>query len=154
MARAEFRPDEFAGLKPALQDRFPQVEEMRGRETIIQIVGSPAESPVVRDLGVVGLMFRSGDQATLAQFRIDGFTVNKLPPYSSWDELSPLARHLWTLYCSVAKPECVTRLAVRYINRITIDQYSEILEIMTAPPAMPSGLPQSIKAFLNRVLIQ
>ncbi len=149
-ARAGFRPEEFAGLRPQLADRFPKLEERRGLQ--VPGKGQPAS---VEDLGLQGYFFKAADDRQVAQFRVDGFTFNRLHPYTKWEELFPLALQLWRQYCAIARPEVITRLAVRYINRIPLPPGRFELETyLRAAPVVPPELPQHVSGFLTRVTIQ
>jgi uncharacterized protein (TIGR04255 family) len=41
----------------------------------------------------------------VAQFRRDGFTVNRLAPYTGWQRLKALATELLPLFLEHARPE-------------------------------------------------
>jgi uncharacterized protein (TIGR04255 family) len=153
-ARPGFDPQEFSTLKPKLADRFPKMDERRAGKVIFQFAPAGMEAPIVEDVGLQGLAFRSADEKLLAQFRADGFTLNQLKPYPGWGNVFPIAVELWKLYCSVARPEGVTRLALRYINRIAVPQdLGEFERYMRAAPVVPPELPQDVSAFFTRVTI-
>jgi len=137
-----------------IQDRYPQLDEQRIIEEELQ--HTPGQPPkfTVRDQGIVGYFFRSEDQKNLAQFRRNGFTFNRLKPYTSWDQVFPEACRLWQIYTTVARPEEISRIAVRFINRLLLPLPSlEFSDYLTAPPALPKGVPQSVSSFLSRVVI-
>lgn len=157
-ARAGFRPEDFADLKTRLSERFPKVDEHRGLQVTLGVIKGQVQPPVVQGPGLKGYFFKSSDEKTIAQFRADGFTFNRLRPYTSWEDLFPQAIELWSLYCIISKPEVVTRLAVRDINRIELPGGSVTLETLKshlrATPVIPPELPQSIISFLTRVTIR
>lgn len=154
-ARVGFRPEEFESLKTVLSDRFPGVNGQRGGAITFQFAPTGAQAPITKDLGLQGFIFRSKDEKLLAQFRADGFTLNRLRPYTSWKELFPVALDLWKLYCSVAAPEGVTRIALRYINQIVLpSQSGDLSRYIRAAPVVPPELPQVVSAFFNRLTIQ
>src|SRR3989337_4257969 len=103
-ARAGFRPEEFADLKARLSERFPKVEQHRGLQVTLGVIKGQVQPPVVQGPGLQGYFFKTSDEKTIAQFRADGFTFNRLRPYSSWEELFPQAIELWSLYCGIPKP--------------------------------------------------
>ncbi len=98
-----------------------------------------------------GVFFRSENRIELAQFRIDGFTFNRLKPYSSWDEIWPSAFRLWKIYESTAKPVAVTRLAVRYINRIELPKKLVFEDVLSCFPPTPRGLTVVLTKYSSRV---
>lgn len=153
-ARAGFQVAEFSTLGPGLAATFPKVKEMCGSQVSFQVSASEAKPPHVEDLGLQGYFFRTEDDKTIAQFRIDGFTLNRLKPYTSWNELRPLAEDLWDKYRSVAKPEAITRIALRYINHLEIPQrVVNFDEYLRACPQVPLELPQSVGRFLYQTSI-
>jgi uncharacterized protein (TIGR04255 family) len=153
-ARAGFQAGEFANLKARLYERFPNVNEHRGLQATSEMSHGQGQPPVVKDLGLQGYFFKTSDEKTVAQFRTDGYTLNRLHPYTSWEELFPQAMELWRLYAGISKPEVITRLAVRYINRIELPPGPVTLEsYLRAAPVIPQELPQSIGSFLTRVTI-
>ena len=156
-ARPELRAEDFAGLKGELATRLPKVEERRGLQAKIELLkagGGPPGPPLVQDLGLQGYFFRSQDEKIITQFRIDGFTLNRLKPYTSWEDIFPKAMELWHLYLKVAKPVEVIRLAVRYINHIPLPPGAQRFEdYLRASPVIPAELPQYTSSFLTRITI-
>ena len=45
----------------------------------------------------------------LVDFRADGFTYNRLQPYTSWDAVLPEALGLWELFVQTVVPVSITR---------------------------------------------
>jgi uncharacterized protein (TIGR04255 family) len=153
-ARRDFEPREFEQLKGHLSARFPYVSEHIGGTITFQLTPTGVQPPMMEKGGFKGLVFRSQDEKLLAQFRIDGFTLNRRKPYTSWDELRPVALDLWRLYCSVARPEGVTRLALRFINQIVLPpEEADFGRYITMPPVIPPELPQAVSGFLTRTTI-
>jgi uncharacterized protein (TIGR04255 family) len=73
---------------------------------------------------------------------VDGFSASKLAPYTDWHDLRTQARDLWAKYRKATDPVLITRLALRYINRIDIPlPISDLKEYMrTIPEISPDGL--------------
>jgi len=153
--RPGLRAEEFTGLKPELANRFPKVEERHGVEARFEVRPGTSAASVVRDRGFDGYFFKSDDEKTIVQFRVDGFTFNRLRPYTNWEQLFPIALDLWQAYARVANPDEVIRLAVRYINHIPLPHGPAPFEhYLRAAPGVPSELPQYVSSFLTRVTIQ
>ncbi len=152
-ANPELHVEQFSSLRSTLSNRFPKVEERRGGRITFQFSATPPK-PTVEDLGPQGLFFKSADEKLIAQFRLDGFTLNRLKPYTSWEELIPIAMELWTVYCETASPQAVTRLALRYINHVPLPpDLTDFDKYLRAAPTVPSELPQDVSAFFSRVTI-
>jgi uncharacterized protein (TIGR04255 family) len=153
-ANPKFRVKTIAELKDGLREQFPEVMEQRGFEAVVSVGEDKRPAPSAKDLGIRGYYFKSADGRNIIQFRIDGFTYNRLKPYTSWDEIFPFALKFWELYTQTASPVDITRLALRYINHIELPGAPERFEeIMTAPPRIPGELPQDVSRFLTRVTV-
>jgi uncharacterized protein (TIGR04255 family) len=79
-------------------------------------------------------------------------TVHMLRPYTQWADFQPRILQALKAYQEIAAPEGVTRIGLRYINRITIEQENPELEkYFTIPPRFPkTDRPSKIMAFFNR----
>lgn len=153
-ARSDLHAEDFAAVKDEVSKRLPKVEEMRGLQATIQVQKEEGKPLVLQDLGLQGYFFKSGDEKVVAQFRIDGFTFNRLRPYTSWEDIFPQAMELWRRYSEVARPLAVTRLAARYINHVPLPAGAGNFDLyLRAAPQVPSELPQYISGFLTRVTV-
>jgi uncharacterized protein (TIGR04255 family) len=144
--------DTFRDLKEVLANRYPVVNDQRGASARIEIRRGKVITEVDQ-LGSQGLSFHASDGKTVAQFRADGFTLNRLKPYQDWPTLWDEARSLWPLYVERAKPAGVTRLALRYINelQLPLEPGEDFGLYLAAPPNIPADLTQSLGDFLVRV---
>ena len=70
--------------------------------------------------GLQGLQFLRQDEKQLIQFRRQGFSFNRLAPYSSLDAYLPQIKKCWTLYAKLASPVQINSIRLRYINRILL----------------------------------
>src|SRR5713226_3799339 len=118
--RSDFDMAVFLPLRTKLAVKYPQVGE--GSDFQLSTEWKPGTEP--RASGQVGTvrlhLLRSQDGKQVVQFRRDGFSFSRLNPYSSWEEVFAEAWSLWKLYIETAKPLGISRLAVRYINRLPL----------------------------------
>ena len=70
--------------------------------------------------GLRGYSFFGADSKEIVQFRIDGFTFNRLAPYVSWEDMYSKAAAAWQHYRLGLPDAKVTRLATRFLNRILL----------------------------------
>jgi uncharacterized protein (TIGR04255 family) len=150
----EFKVDQFESIKSELEKNYPIMEKQQASEVRLEFKeGKPKHFPV-EDLGTQGYLFKTNDKIQIAQYRLNGFTFNRLKPYTRWDDVFEEAKRLWGLYREVARPEIITRLAVRYINHLKlplpVDNFGDYL---VAPPVVPDSLPQQLLRFLNKLVI-
>lgn len=98
--------------------------------------------------------YRLSDKSRVLIVRTTGFTYSRLPPYKDWDELRESAKRLWELFLGMARPETVNRIAVRYINVLPLPIQTEDFSVfLKAAPVVPTGLPQGLASFLQRVVM-
>lgn len=108
---------------------------------------NPAASQI--DIG-----WRYQAETEVAQFRADGFTFSKIEPYTTWGEVFSEGFRLWSVYLELANPRQVSRIAVRYINRMRLTGVTETGRYLEAPPPLPAPIPQTIREFLTRVYVE
>ncbi|MBI9039084.1 MAG: TIGR04255 family protein [Bacteroidales bacterium] len=104
------------------------------------------------DSQVRGFLFSNKDNTCQVQIRLDGFTFNMLKPYSEWNHFSEEALRLWAIYDKNLKPNKITRIALRYINKIEIPISMERFQdyIINMPP-IPQCLPQTFRNFFMQI---
>ncbi len=149
-----FQIEEFIPLKKKLSRNYPTLNKQLLFKGHHEIKNGKYIDPHIEDLGIQGFLFKTNDKKQVVQFRNDGFTFNRLKPYSEWVDIRKEAQELWPLYMKIAKPEALTRLAVRYINKINIPlPFNDFSEYLISAPNIPEKLPQAVVGFLNRVTI-
>lgn len=156
--RVKAKPDldvgVFKSLQSELSEQYPEMREISVIEAQFQY-GSQGVKQSVKRPESIGYRFTTSNGLNIAQYRLDGFTFNRLKPYTSWEEISSTVREHWSRYVRVAIPNAVTRLALRYINRIELpSEFDGYDEFMTAPPPIPGELQARVTKFLTRVIIR
>lgn len=103
----------------------------------------------------VGVRLTTDDTKFVLQLRLDRFTLSRLEPYESWEQMNSEARRLWRRYCEALNPEVVTRVATRYINRLNLPlKHGETFQnYLPKAPDVPDELPQGVIDFLQRIEI-
>lgn len=142
---------ELDSLHSLITKDYPKRDERRRIEAKFDVeTGIVTKTVFSRD----GFLHRSSDGINVVQFRLDGFTFSRLQPYQRWENLNEEARRLWGLYQEHIKPEAITRVALRYINHITIPlQIRDLIDYFTTPPTVPEKLPQKLASFLTRIVL-
>jgi uncharacterized protein (TIGR04255 family) len=147
--------EDLAPIASQLSAEFPQREERRRFEAQLAVRDGRFVSDS-QDKGFFGLFLKSADGLKIAQFRMDGFTFNRLKPYSGWHSIRPEALKLWDRYVDFAKPKHVSRIALRYINRLDIPlaQGRDFGLYLRSAPEIPPELPQGVNGFHTLVTIE
>jgi uncharacterized protein (TIGR04255 family) len=114
---SELRFEDLQAVKKHISSDYPQEETRSLAEGIIQFGPSLQASAQQKPWG---LMFRNEGNNQVLQVRLDGFTFSRLEPYEDFEHLRDEARRLWDIYRELVRPKRVTRVAVRYINRLNI----------------------------------
>ncbi len=103
----------------------------------------------------VGFTFVSADGRQTIQARLNGYGFSRLKPYESWKKFRRDAAEMWEHYKKLALPDRVTRIGLRYINRVEIplpiNDFSEY--ILTKLDIAP-GLPNAISAMVSQAVIR
>lgn len=96
----------------------------------------------------IGFKGFSVDRKQIFQIRNNGYTFSRLAPYESWEPFRNAAQALWKAYQHVTQPRAISRLAVRYINRIDVPGDTIDLKhyFRTSPEVSPE-LPQKLDGF-------
>jgi uncharacterized protein (TIGR04255 family) len=141
-------PDTFADLIPSIGEKYSQGERILSFEARFGIESGKALDPAQRTTDL-GWKYQAGTE--VAQFRADGFTFSKLEPYTTWEDVFGEASRLWSIYLGLAKPRQLSRIAVRYINRIMVVGDRNINDFLEAAPVLPQPIPPLIRDFLTRV---
>lgn len=144
----------FDALAKELKDEFPTKHERRNFEARIEIKDGKLVSPRVDSTSFGGIRVGNVDGTILVQFRPDGFTLNNMKDYVGGDQLLDRALTFWDLFVQRAQPEAVSRIALRYINRLNLpltpgDPFTRYL---TSPPGLPEGAPRRLSEFLSRIV--
>lgn len=141
------------GLPERLAREYPRVERINFHQFEVQVNESKevVSASVARDTGFRAF---SHDGLLIAQFREDGFTLSRLAPYQTWENLRDETQRLWAAYLEIAKPERVMRIALRYVNQINLPlPFGDFSEYLHMAPNLPPGVPQALSSFLMRYVI-
>jgi uncharacterized protein (TIGR04255 family) len=103
----------------------------------------------------LGVRLHSPDEKYVAQLSIEGFTLSRLQPYESWENLVLEAQRLWTGYLSCHRTRRITRAGTRYINNLQLPPTPNLERYLALQPALPAGqgLPELMSSFLQRFVL-
>jgi uncharacterized protein (TIGR04255 family) len=102
----------------------------------------------------VGHIFVSEDGRQSFHSRIDGFLLSRSAPYDCWDSICSEALRLWGRYRKVVEPRSVTRIGLRYINRIDVPEPSvDLKDYLRTSPEISSDLPQVLSGYFMQLVL-
>jgi uncharacterized protein (TIGR04255 family) len=114
----------------------------------------PAPPQVSGESKQIGYKYVSQDGKQVVQARLNGFAFSRLKPYESWKEFRAEAMELWGHYSKIAQPERITRVGLRYINRIEIPlPLDDFADYILTRPEIPKGVPQGISQFFMQLAL-
>lgn len=129
---------------------YPKIEERRSVQA--ELTFNPQHQPQAmgKELGLKGYVFRSDDNVQVAQFQKDGFSFSRLKPYENWDLFVDEAHRLWEIHKKAINPIDISRLGVRFINRIEAQLPLKSEEILVDAPKTPCDFDWSFSNFFHR----
>lgn len=137
-----------------LRSMYPQEKNRPGMNFSFAIAGAKIKNFEKTEPTDLGYIFSNSSNTRMFQFRLDGFTFNILKPYSNWEEFSKEAFRIWQLYKDIIPHLNITRLGLRYINRINIPTpVKSFQEYVTYIPPVPDSLPKILNRFFMQVEI-
>lgn len=128
------------------------------REEMVQIEGTlnwqAGESSGAATQTPVGYRIATQQRDRIVQVRMNGMSSSRLHPYTSWEENRDEGKRFWEKFLEVARPIAVTRIGVRYINRIRLPEGAgDLTEYFRVRPELPSDMPHSVNNFVLRLEI-
>jgi uncharacterized protein (TIGR04255 family) len=145
---------ELATLEELALERFREhYPKMRKRYFHEFEIESKAEalSKLSTRHAIQALQFIADDEKQLVQVRAQGFSFNRLAPYSTLDAYLPEIERTWRLYVEVAAPVVTRLVRLRYINRIPLPMEAgkvDLDEFLTIGPRMANETALKLTGFL------
>jgi len=110
---------------------------------------SEAEDPHIQQEITEFIQFLQEDEKVLVQVAPNLLSVNHLKPYPTWNEFRPMILDNLCKYREVANPKGITRIGLRYINRIELPgEDIELEEYFDFYPHLGNKLPQEHGSFI------
>jgi uncharacterized protein (TIGR04255 family) len=89
---------------------------------------------------VSGLQFKSEDEREVVQMRAQGYSFNRLAPYTSLDDYLPHIERSWNIFRELTGTPKIRAITLRFINRImlpTIHGRVELQDYLRVSPQLP-----------------
>ncbi len=143
----------LASLQNRLKDRYPSKQVRHSWSGQFEFKGDAP--PVAKGSSEpFGYLFTSADGKQVVQARRHGFSFTRLTPYQNWEAFIGEARDLWQKYVQLTRPEKVTRVALRFINRLDLPlPITDLKQYLLTGPELAPGLPQGLTSFFFRVVV-
>jgi uncharacterized protein (TIGR04255 family) len=102
------------------------------------------------------MQFLKADEKQLVQVRRDGFSFNRLTPYTRLNDYLPEMERTWLQFIEIAKPVQIQAIKLRYINRISLeakDGSVELDDYFKVGPKLPDEENLAFRGFLMQSLV-
>lgn len=148
----EIRLEDLLKVHEQLKSDYPKRVEQFTVQFSVEVAKSEGK---VSQPKVIGYQLASEDGKRIVRLTRSEFGFSQLAPYDRWGTFRADAKRAWDLYESVLCPRRITRVSVRYINRVDIPAPSGSgvdldVYFRTAPKIAPE-LPQTMNTYFVRV---
>ncbi len=156
----QVKPTEATSMEALLElqasesARYPERNPLVMASVMLENPNEPGDLITQASKEQRGWAFFSPDKLQIWQARRDGFTFARLAPYQSWEPFRTEARRLWTATHPIFGTAELTRVAVRYINRLELPlPMSDFKDYLRTVPEVSSDLPQGLTNFFLQAQI-
>ncbi len=148
--------DDLDSFVQAIASEYPEKSVRMNVEANIHFDKEKKEVSTEGSGTPIGFLLKSADGLCVVQPRVDLFGFSRLRPYETWAALRDEARRLWDTYWQTFKPTAVTRIALRYINRVEIPVPAAGLafkDYFLTAPEIAEGISQQLPNFFMRLVV-
>ena len=162
LCEVSFRPQNdhpWTALTPlkfyqTIQSDFPNVEEVPNSVLQIKIGADEAASSAVPKFSTL-LRFRHASRPLMLQLSENRIIVNCLGNYQGWVRMREDIQYAWQKISAVSHPSVVTRIGLRYINRIEREFERQTLgEWLTPTEYVPRAALSSLPGFTSQLHVR
>ncbi len=145
----EWKPALLGEMFKRIQPDFPDLEPVMQIGVQFQM-GPDGAGQLVQPRQQL-MRYKHSSRNLMLQLSKDILTVNVLPEYEGWAKMGDDIEYAWNAICEVVNPACVTRVGLRYINRIERTYPDELPdEWLVSSDYVPKSILKSLPGFLLR----
>jgi uncharacterized protein (TIGR04255 family) len=151
-ARDDLDPSDLKLFSERWPGRFPNCQLQLQSE--IKVDAADGTMALESNSGTLGYAFINSENDKVAQVQAGGFSFSKLTPYQGWNQLLTEFQELWEAYLELSHPPSISRLGLRFINRIPLPVNSriEVSDYLNFNPNSPSNLGDMSEFFMRTVI--
>jgi uncharacterized protein (TIGR04255 family) len=146
----------LAALEPQARtqfaDQYPKFRIQFLQELQFQALPD-AEPKISNRSAIQAFQCLHEDEKQLVQVRQQGFSFNRLAPYSSLDNYLSEIERTWRLYADMVLPVQIRAIRLRYINRILVPMTAnsvDLDEFLEIGPRLPDQERLTLSGFFNQ----
>jgi uncharacterized protein (TIGR04255 family) len=126
------------------------------QESLVQFKLEPAIQKAEPSSSWHGVKLSSSDRADIVFLRQNTFICSRLAPYTGWDDFFARTMRAWEAWRKSAGHTPLSRVGVRYVNRIDVPNEKEVLvhldEYLNVSPKSPDDLGGPLSAYAMQVV--
>ena len=130
-------------LSAKFKANYPQDQLVKNFDVAVELPSGENVSPQTRFAENAGHKLSSIDFTQLLLLWPSTFTISQLAPYSGWDQFFGRFQRDWAIWKREVGFKTVSRIGVRYINRIDIPMKGSTLDhelFLNVYPRLPTSL--------------
>ena len=139
----------LADLRDAVKGDYPVWQEQMDTRARLEVSQTGVQSSHHRE--PAGFLAWSAARNKCVSFGVRRFAFSHLRPYKDWESLRDEARALWHTYRQTRSSTSVTRVGVRFINRILLPHNARLEDYFQTYPRIAETLPQGVTNILMRL---
>lgn len=138
--------------REAYGDRYPKSRVQLIQQQRLETHGGAPPQLTVQQ-GIQAFQFLHQDERQLVQVRVQGYSFNRLAPYTTLDDYLPEIQRTWELFVRIASPVEVRGIRLRYINRIVLPMEGgrvDLDQYLRTGPRLPDEESLMLAGFLSQ----
>jgi uncharacterized protein (TIGR04255 family) len=137
--------------KDLMGEKYANVRSVtRLQHHLVELQDAPK---ITSERSLQAIQFRTIDEKQIVQLRVEGFSFNRLAPYTSLDDYLPEIERTWKIFLEVAKPVQIRVIRLRYINQIPVPAPNgkfDLDKFLKIGPRLPDEDALEFVGFLNQ----
>jgi len=150
--KTKFNPNKFEAFQNKLSKTYSEKQTQYLYQGAIKLQEKQEILMQSSPQGIIGYLFKSPEQKKVVQVTIDGFTFNKLKPYESWTKFINEAKTIYSKYSKLFHDIKVERIALRYINNISIPDNAKTKQYLKSLNGSPKQIPNTVSENFSRLV--
>jgi uncharacterized protein (TIGR04255 family) len=144
---------DLEAIASEMHETFPLKQRINNVRMAVNAAGDGQPLSSHATSSAIGLRLSSASNERIVQVRMQGLSFSHMPPYTRWSEFVDQMRPIWHRYQEKLGPKKVTRLAVRYINRIALPQGVDLDDYLNLTPRLLKDAGTAVEGYFMQLVL-